>query len=158
MALFPDNVSVEGQTASGRKEKEFWKCKTFSPFSEFFFYKFNRKNGQIHSDVENNIRVFHLSDLLNEDNIRDAWLAPFVKVWKPGTAKSYLGSLSLFLDFLTTRKVVDQTTLSSVLATIKRLQRSLRKRALQARTAQETEDMGKMFSLVYEKCILDICT
>ena len=112
----------------------------------------------IWKDVANNTGIFQLSDRLNEDNIRDAWLAPFVKVWKPGTAKSYLGSLSLFLDFLTTRKVVDQTTLSSVLAAIKRLQRSLRKRALQARTAQETEDLGKMFSLVYEKCILDICT
>ena len=44
-------------------------------------------------DVVNNIRVFQLSDLLNEDNIKDARLVPFVKVWKPGTTKSYLGSL-----------------------------------------------------------------
>ena len=42
---------------------------------------------------DNNIRVFQLSDLLNEDNIKDARLVPFVKVWKPGTTKSYLGSL-----------------------------------------------------------------
>ena len=102
----------------------------------------------IWKDVSNNVRVFLLSDLLNKDNIRDARIVPFVKEWKPVTVKSYLGSLCLFLDFLMARKVVERTILLSVLATITGLKRSLWKIALQARTAQETHHLGRMFSLV----------
>ena len=53
----------------------------------------------IWKDVSNNVRVFLLSDLLNKDNIRDARLVPFIKVWKPGTAKLYLGPSACSLTF-----------------------------------------------------------
>ena len=78
--------------------------------------------------MANNILVFHLSDPLIEDKIRDARLAPFVKVWKAGTVTSFFGSLYLFLDILMARKVGEKMILTFVLAILRRLQRTEKER------------------------------
>ena len=111
MALFPNNVSVEGQTASGRKEREFLKCKTFSPFSKFFFYKFNRKkwsNSFRRGKQYTRVSVVRPAE---RGQHQGCPACPLRKCMEARHGQVLLGSLCLFLDFLMDRKVVERTIL-----------------------------------------------
>ena len=68
----------------------------------------------------------------------------FPESWRPGTAKSYLGSVIAFYDFcLAKRKWNMQQELQSAITDLKRVSKFLRKRSLRRRTEKETADIGR---------------
>lgn len=89
--------------------------------------------------------AFNPQDLLNTEAIKEEWLTDFLKTWRPGTAKSYLGSVIAFYDFCLAKRKWNNMhqELQSAIADLKRVGKSMRKRSLRRRTEKETADIGR---------------
>ena len=91
---------------------------------------------------------FRPEEILEIDRIKEEWLGPFLTTFQPGTAKSYCGSASLFVDFLLSKNVVqNRGKAAAAMAQFGRLSKTLRKRTLRRRTQVETEALGKFCNL-----------
>ena len=72
------------------------------------------------------------------------WLDTFLKTMAPGTAKSYLSSLTIFIDFLVNRDLVKGIKQAlQFKEDVKMFSRNLKKKCKLRRTVIETEEIGK---------------
>lgn len=88
-----------------------------------------------------------INNILHKNTLRDNWLNKFDKEKKPGTVKSYLGSLNQFYSFLKCEKVdvgVSSEQLTSLSDQIKLWTKSFRKESNHRFWEKRMEDMSSM--------------
>ena len=82
--------------------------------------------------------------LLNMDLLKEKWMTTFMANYQPGTTKSYLHSLVVFLEFVVSKKLfTDQSHVNNVIAALQRLSKRLRRKVDMRRTEVDVQDMSK---------------
>lgn len=89
-----------------------------------------------------------LKDLLCDQRVKHLWLQPFLQTCCPGTAKSYLGSLRLFLNFtMATQRNQALSLTNNMCSALTRLSSVLQRRVLRRRTEVEVRSMREFISV-----------
>lgn len=93
-------------------------------------------------------RTLEVDAFLDVEAVKTRWLTPFLKQHQPGTVKSYIGSVVLFLEFLLARRLIDKRTeATGAIAELRRVGKVMRKRSLLRRVEIETEDLGRFCNI-----------
>lgn len=69
-----------------------------------------------------------IEDLFKVEDVKEKWVGPSLEKLKPGTVRSYCGSVVLFLEFIIVKGLVDQQG-----------DKSLRRKCQRRRTEIEAE-------------------
>lgn len=92
---------------------------------------------------------YSLSDLVPVAGIKELWMEEAVRRFAPGTTKSYLGSVTMFLEFtLSTYRAEDVQATEAAVSELKRSQRRLQRRTRERRTQMEVRAVGEFLSFV----------
>jgi len=76
--------------------------------------------------------------------IIEDWIPNQLQKYKPGTIKSHISSLVLFMEFVCMQQLFPASALQVFVMRVKRASRALQKRCGQRQTQKDTEDINKM--------------
>ena len=95
-----------------------------------------------------------VDDITNHDKINTNWLTPMLQKKAPGTIRSYIGSLVLFMDYLTMSGQHPNSTqkCQTCKEVMKAYSQALRRKIRVRRTLVETEEIGTFARLIAYVC------
>ena len=87
-----------------------------------------------------------IEDLFKVEDVKKKWVGPSLEKFKPGTVRSYCGSVVLFLEFITVKGLVDQQGgVDAVITQYRHISKTLRRKCQRRRTEIEAEALRKFF-------------
>lgn len=81
-----------------------------------------------------------IEDLFKVEDVKEKWVGPSLEKFKPGTVRSYCGSVVLFLEFIIVKGLVDQQgDIAAVITQYRHISKTLRRKCQRRRTEIEAE-------------------